>query len=246
MRLGLVLGAGTDGIGRAGVRALAAAGMRIAIHHRNEPAAAAALAAETGDGPVLAGDFTDPAAARQVVRDALALLGGLDVMVFCCATLLRRPLLETTDADWRMVHDINLAAAFAAGQEAARHMVHQGAGRIIFISSVNEFAPNPGLAAYAASKGGLRMLARVMALELAAHGITVNLVAPGTIETDLNRSALADPAWRAAKQALIPSRRIGTPGDIGGIVAFLASDAASYITGTTLVADGGLALGVQP
>jgi NAD(P)-dependent dehydrogenase (short-subunit alcohol dehydrogenase family) len=245
-RRALVLGAGTDGIGRAAVRALAAAGMRVAIHHRDEADAAAALAAETGGGPVLAGDFSHPETARRVVQDAAGGLGGLDVMVFCCARLLRKPLLETTDADWRLVHDINLAAAFAAGQQAARIMLARGAGRIVFVSSVNEFAPNAGLAAYAASKGGLRMLARVMALELAAHGITVNLVAPGTIETDLNRAALADPSWRAAKRKLIPAGRIGAPHDIGAVIAFLASDAASYVTGTTLVADGGLTLGVQP
>lgn len=196
------------------------------------------------------GDFSSPETARAVVRAAAARLGGLDVLVFCCARLLRRPFLETTDGDWRAVHDINLAAAFAVGQEAARLMLGQPSGgqggRIVFISSVNEFAPNAGLAAYAASKGGLKMLARVMALELAAHGITVNLVAPGTIETDLNRDALAEPSWRAAKEALIPARRIGTPSDIGGVVAFLASAAASYVTGATLVADGGLTLGVQP
>jgi NAD(P)-dependent dehydrogenase (short-subunit alcohol dehydrogenase family) len=245
-RRALVLGAGTDGIGRAAVRALAAAGLRVGIHHRDEPKEASALAAETRGGPVLEGDFADPAAARAVVREALARLGGLDVLVFCCARLLRRPFLDTTDAEWRAVHDINLAAAFAAGQEAARAMAGQGWGRIVFVSSVNEFAPNAGLCAYAASKGGLRMLARVMALELAPAGITVNLVAPGTIETDLNRAALADPQWRAAKRALIPVRRIGEPSDIGGIIAFLASDAASYVTGATLVADGGLSLGVQP
>ena len=242
----LVLGAGTNGIGRAAVQALFQAGFRLAIHHLDEAEAAASLAAETGGGPVFQGDFSSPETARAVVRDAATALGGLDVLVFCCARLLRRPFLETTDAEWRKVHEINLAAAFAAGQQAARLMLDQGRGRIVFISSVNEFAPNAGLAAYAASKGGLKMLARVMALELAPHGITVNLVAPGTIETDFNRAALADPAWRAAKQALIPARRIGTPSDIGGVVAFLASDAASYVTGATLVADGGLSLGVQP
>jgi NAD(P)-dependent dehydrogenase (short-subunit alcohol dehydrogenase family) len=241
----LVLGAGTDGIGRAAVRALAAAGWRVAIHHRAEPEAAAALAAEIGGGPVFAADFSDPNTARAVVRDAAAAMGGLRAMVFCCAVLHRAPFLETSDADWARVHQVNLAAAFAAGQEAARAMQASG-GRIVFVSSVNEFAPNAGLAAYAASKGGLKMLARVMALELAAHGITVNLVAPGTILTDFNRAALADAGWAAAKARLVPSGRIGEPRDIGGVIAFLCSDAAGYVTGTTLVADGGLTLGVQP
>jgi NAD(P)-dependent dehydrogenase (short-subunit alcohol dehydrogenase family) len=239
----LVLGAGTDGIGRAAARALAADGFRVAVHHRAEPEAAAALAAEL-DGKAFTGDFSDTAEARRVVRAAAA--EGLDALVFCCAVLHRAPFLDTTDADWARVQAVNLAAAFAAGQEAARAMLGRGAGRIVFVSSVNEFAPNAGLSAYAASKGGLKMLARCMALELAAENITVNLVAPGTIETDFNRGALSDAAWRAAKQALIPIGRIGQPGDIGGIIAFLCSDAAGYITGATLVADGGLTLGVQP
>jgi NAD(P)-dependent dehydrogenase (short-subunit alcohol dehydrogenase family) len=245
-RRALVMGAGTDGIGRGVVRALAAAGMRVGIHHRAEPEAAAALAAESGGGPVVQADIADPEAARAAVRDAAAALGGLDVLVFCCAVLLRKPFLETTDADWAQVHSVNLAGAFAAAQEAARLMLPQKFGRIVLVSSVNEFAPNAGLAAYAASKGGLKMLARVMALELAPHGITVNLVAPGTILTDLNRAAMANDDWRAAKQRLIPAGRLGAPADIGAVAAFLASDAAGYVTGATLVADGGLTLGVQP
>jgi NAD(P)-dependent dehydrogenase (short-subunit alcohol dehydrogenase family) len=241
-RRALVCGAGTDGIGRAAVRALAAAGMRVAIHHRAEAQAAAALAAETGGGPVFSGDFSTASEARRVVRDAAAALGGLDTLVFCCAVLLRKPFLETTDDEWARVHAVNLGAAFAAAQEAARVMKAEKFGRVVFVSSVNEFAPNVGLAAYAASKGGLKMLARTMALELAGHGITVNLIAPGTVETDFNRAALADPKWRARKQSLIPAGRIAEPRDIGGAIAFLCSDAASYITGATLTIDGGLTL----
>lgn len=240
------MGAGTDGIGRAAARALAGAGCRVVVHHRAEAEAAARLAAELGGPPPVAADISDPAQARAAVRAAVRALGGLDILVFCCAVLLRRPFLETTDAEWQSVQAVNLAGAFACAQEAARAMVPGGFGRIVLVSSVNEFAPNAGLAAYAASKGGMRMLARVMALELAAHGITVNLLAPGTVETDFNRAALAEPAWRAAKQALIPVGRIGQPPDIAAAIAFLASDAAGYITGASLVADGGLTLGVQP
>lgn len=245
-RRALVMGAGTDGIGRAAARALAAAGVRVCVHHRAEADSAAALAAELGGPPPVAADIADPQAARAAVRQAAASLGGLDILVFCCAVLLRRPFLETTDAEWQAVQAVNLAGAFACAQEAARAMVRNRFGRIVLVSSVNEFAPNAGLAAYAASKGGLKMLARVMALELAPHGITVNLLAPGTVETDFNRAALADPAWREAKQRLIPAGRIGQPPDIAAAIAFLASDAAGYVTGATLVADGGLTLGVQP
>jgi NAD(P)-dependent dehydrogenase (short-subunit alcohol dehydrogenase family) len=241
-RKALVCGAGTDGIGRGAVRALAAAGMLVAIHHRNEAEAASALAAETGGGPVLAGDFAQASEARRVVREAAAALGGLDTLVYCCAVLHRAPFLDTTDADFARVQAVNLAAAFACAQEAARRMVAEKFGRIVLVTSVNEFAPNAGLAAYAASKGGLRMLGRTMALELAKHGVTVNLIAPGTVETDFNRAALADPAWRAHKQGLVPAGRIAGPTDIAGAIAFLCSEAAGYITGASLVIDGGLTL----
>ncbi len=139
--------------------------MRVAIHHRNEAEAASALAAETGGGPVLAGDFAQASEARRVVKQAAAALGGLDTLVYCCAVLHRAPFLETTDADFARVQAVNLEAAFAASQEAARLMVAEKFGRIVLVTSVNEFAPNAGLAAYAASKGGLRMLGRTMALE---------------------------------------------------------------------------------
>ena len=138
---------------------------------------------------------------------------------------------------------MNLRGYFATGQEAARHMVARGAGgRIIMVSSVNQVTVNPGLAHYVATKGGVMQLARAMALELAPAGVTVNLIAPGTIETDLNRQALADPATRQARLARIPMRRLGQPEDVAGAAVFLASDAASYVTGATITIDGGLTL----
>jgi NAD(P)-dependent dehydrogenase (short-subunit alcohol dehydrogenase family) len=115
-------------------------------------------------------------------------------------------------------------------------------GRIIMVSSVNQHHPTPGLAHYVASKGGVMMLARAMALELAEHGITVNLIAPGTVRTDLNRASFDDAAFTQAKLALIPMRRIAEPVDVAGAAVFLASDAASYITGSTITIDGGLTL----
>jgi NAD(P)-dependent dehydrogenase (short-subunit alcohol dehydrogenase family) len=243
----LVTGAGTEGIGRAAARMLAAAGARVAIHHLAEPEAAESLAAETG-GPALQADLGDAAAAADLAHRAAAALGGLDILVSNAGMLLRKPLAETTDAEFARVHAVNLSGAFALAREAAGLMRAGGqGGRIIFTSSVNQWMPNPGLVAYGSAKGGLMQLARQMALELAAEGITVNLVAPGTIETDFNRAARADPGWHAAKLALIPANRTGTPRDAAGAILFLASDLASYVTGSTIVVDGGLSLmGMRP
>lgn len=239
-RRALVTGAGSDGIGRATARLLAQAGARVAVHHLDQKEAAAALAAETG-GPALAADLADPAAAAELVARAVAALGGLDILVGNAAVLLRLPAIETSDADFARVIDINLRAGFALARAARPHMAR--GGRIVFVSSVNQWMPNPGLAAYAASKGGLAAMARTLALEWAVDGITVNLVAPGTVETDFNAAArAADPGWRAAKLALIPAGRTGRPEDVAGAILFLASDLAAYVTGTTLTVDGGLSL----
>lgn len=245
-RNALVTGTGTDGIGRAIVRALAHDGANIALHHHHQPDAAASLAAEIAalgrTTTTIDADFATPEAARATLHAATTAIGPIDILVCTAAILLRKPALEITDADWTRVATINLHSTFAIAQEAARAMLPRGWGRIVIVSSVNQWTPNPGLAAYAASKAGLMQMARTLALELAPTGITVNLIAPGTIETDLNRTALADPAWRAAKLDLIPMRRIGRPEDVAAAARFLASDAANYITGTTITVDGGLEL----
>jgi NAD(P)-dependent dehydrogenase (short-subunit alcohol dehydrogenase family) len=245
-RRALVTGAGSDGIGRAIALALAQAGADVAIHHFGQHDAAAALVAEIAAlgrrAVAREGDFADIAAARGVARAAIAALGGIDILACTAAVLLRKPALETTDADWARVQTINLHAGFAIAQEAARDMVPRGWGRIVLVSSVNQWTPNSGLVAYAAGKAGMMQMARVLALELAPTGVTVNLIAPGTIETDFNRAALADPAWRQAKLDLIPMRRIGRPQDVAQAALFLAGDGAAYVTGSTITVDGGLEL----
>jgi NAD(P)-dependent dehydrogenase (short-subunit alcohol dehydrogenase family) len=238
-RRALVTGAGTAGIGRAAARLLAQAGARVAIHHLAEPEAAAELAAETG-GPVLQADFADTAVAASLPHRAAEAMGGLDILVANAGALLRKPVAETTDAEFAQIHAVNLHAGFALAREAAGLMRH--GGRIVFTSSVNQWMPNPGLVAYGSSKAGIGGLARQMALELAASGITVNVVAPGTIETDLNRAAREDPSWRDRKLALIPAGRTGAPEDVAGAILFLCSDLAAYVTGVALTVDGGLSL----
>lgn len=246
-RRALVTGAGTRGMGRAIAEALGAEGADLAVHYYGDGAVARELVDRlraSGRRAVdLAADLGDPTAARALVRRAIDALGGLDVVVCCAATLSRVPFLDLTDAEWDRVHAVNLHGYFAVGQEAARHMVERGGGgRIVMVSSVNQVTVNRGIAHYVATKGGVMQLAKAMALELAPQGITVNLIAPGTIETDLNRAFLADPENRRAKLGLIPMERIGRPEDVAGAAVFLASDAAAYVTGATIVVDGGLTL----
>ena len=246
-RRALVTGAGTRGIGRAIAEALGAEGADVAVHYYGDGAVARELVDRlraSGRRAVdLEADLGDPTAARALVRRAIDALGSLDVVVCCAATLSRMPFLDLTDAEWDRVHAVNLRGYFAVGQEAARHMVERGGGgRIIMVSSVNQVTVNRGIAHYVATKGGVMQLAKAMALELAPTGVTVNLIAPGTIETDLNRAFLADPENRRAKLGLIPMERIGRPEDVAGAAVFLASDAAAYVTGATIVVDGGLTL----
>ena len=243
----LVTGTDSLGMGRAVALALAEAGVDLALHWYRDRDRAEELADRVrglGRRAVLAeADLGDPAAARRVVRDAHAALGGLAMAVCNAGMIQRKPFLEITDEDWDRVHAVNLRGSFAVAQEAARGMVAADAGgRIVMISSVNQAHANPDIAHYVASKGGIMMLARAMALELAEHGITVNLVAPGTIETDINRHMLADPAFRARKLAGVPLRRAGTPEDVAGAVLYLLGAEASYVTGATITVDGGLTI----
>ena len=243
----LVTGAGSRGIGGAIAEALGREGADVAVHYYGDGGVAGELVerlrASGRRAVALPADLGEPAQARALVRGAIDELGGLDVVVCCAAVLSRIPFLDLTDAEWDRVHAVNLRGYFAVGQEAARHMVaRKTGGRIIMVSSVNQVTVNRGIAHYVATKGGVMQLAKTMALELAPAGVTVNLIAPGTIETDLNRGFLAHPENRQAKLGLIPMDRIGRPEDIAGAAVYLASDAAAYVTGATIVVDGGLTL----
>src|SRR5258708_3735552 len=197
-RTALVTGAGTIGIGRAIGLGLAAAGAEICFHYFGPGTVAEAAARQAGGRSMALGaDLSLADAGRRLVADTTAAFGRLDALVYCAGTLRRTPILKVADAEWDYLHAVNLKGAFTTAQAAARHMVARGGGgRIVIVSSVNQATVNRGLVHYAATKGGLMQLAKGLALELAEHGITVNLIAPGTIETDLNRAVLTDPAER--------------------------------------------------
>lgn len=243
----IVTGAGSDGLGRAIALALAQEGADVAVLYRRSVEGAAQVAAaitELGREAIsVQADLANVTATRQTVREVIGHFGGIDILVNNAAVITRTPFLELKDEEWDQIHAVNLRGSFACAQEAARAMVSRDrGGRIIMISSVNQQIVTPDQAHYCAAKGGVMQLARAMAVELAQHGITVNLIAPGTIETDFNRHLLSDPTFRATRERPVPMGRLGQPTDIVGAAVFLASDESAYVTGASIVVDGGLSL----
>ena len=243
-RVALVTGA-AQGIGLGIALRLAQEGAAVALNvHRDDQrardaqqqVAAAGVACE-----VFVADVQDTGALPTLIRDVATKLGRLDILVNNAGIEKHAGVLDVREEDFDAVLAINLKAPFFLAQAFAAHVRQAGGGgRIVNISSVHEDLPFPHFAPYCASKGGLRMAMRTMALELAPLGITVNNVAPGAIRTPINEALLHDAAKLAALQAQIPAGRMGEPADVAGAVAFLACDDAAYITGASLVVDGGL------
>jgi NAD(P)-dependent dehydrogenase (short-subunit alcohol dehydrogenase family) len=154
----------------------------------------------------------------------------------------RRPVLDTPDEVWERIIAINLSSGFWLGQAAGAAMVANGHGRIVYLSSVSALLAHKDHSPYAASKGGINQLMRVMAREWAPHGVTVNAIAPGYIETGLTAAYLAKPGMRQSMEALVPAGRLGTPGDLTGPALFLCSDRSAFVTGQVLFIDGGRTL----
>ncbi len=243
-RVGIVTGS-DSGIGQESAVALAEAGFDVGITYHSDKAGAE----ETLERVIAAGrraemrklDLSDARAGASVIDELADALGGVYVLVNNSGTGADAPFLELELEAWRRDLEVNLTGAFVCAQAAARRMVAAGAGgRVINVTSVHEHVPLSGAAAYCAAKGGLGLLTKVMALELADHGITVNAIAPGEIATEMTGAEDADPT--TVKRPGLPLGRPGHAQEIAKLVAWLASDAASYATGSSFVVDGGLML----
>ena len=244
MPVAIVTGA-DSGIGKATAVELAERGFDVGITWLGDEEGARDTATEVeeqGRRPALReADFSDPEEGAAAVRDLADELGGIDVLVNNAGTMSEDPALEVGLSAWQRVLNVDLTAAFCAAQEAARRMIAAGrGGRIVNVTSVHEHVPLEHQAPYVAAKHGLGGLTKVMALELAEHGITVNAVAPGEIATAMTGNEEADP--QTINRPWIPAGRPGGAREIASVIAFLASDEASYVTGQSLVADGGLLL----
>jgi glucose 1-dehydrogenase len=237
---------GSDsGIGRAIALELARQGAAVTInYHKNADAAdEVKKEIESGGGKaqIIQADVSSVADLQKLVDGTVAAFGKLDVLVNNAGMETRTSTLETTEHQFDMVIGIDLKSAFFGVQLAAKQMIAQGGGgRIINISSIHEDWPMPGNAPYCLAKGGVRMLTRTAGVELAPHGITVVGVAPGAVHTPIDEVTLSDPAAKAKLEAAIPLGRVAEPTEIANLVAFLASDGASYGTATTYVVDGGM------
>ena len=227
---------------------LARAGTSIVIDYVADPAAAEALEREIvslGDQAIgFEADVSRIDDLERLVDAAVTKFGRLDIMVNNAGVETRTSVLETTEAQYDKVLAINLKSAFFGIQLAARQMIKQGGGgRIVNVTSVHEDWPMPGNTAYCVAKGGMRMLTRTAGVELAPHGVLVVGVGPGAVATPINLTTMHDPALMAKLDAAIPLGRMAQPEEIANVVVFLAGDGASYLTATTIFADGGMMQG---
>ncbi len=254
-KVALVTGS-SQGIGQGVVLRLAQAGAKVVINYRSHPEGAeetlAKVAAIGGQchmaqcpnssqGYTIKADLGSVTEIRQLIEESIAHFGQLDILVNNAGIEKHAAFWDVTEADYDAVMNVNLKGVFFATQTFVQHLIAtQRTGKIINISSVHEELPFPNFTAYCASKGGMKMLTRNLAIELGPLGITINNVAPGAIETPINTKLLNDPAKLGALLKNIPLGRLGQPGDVAALVAFLASSDADYVTGTTFFVDGGL------
>jgi len=243
-RIALVTGA-SSGIGEAIALGFAREGADVIVHYRTRKMEAEEIAEEIrGMGRrahVVQADIVNAAQVSRMMEEA-ATLGPLSIVVCNAGAHRRVPFLEIDEAMWDWVLDTDIKGPFLVGQAAARQMVQSGSGSIIMTSSVSAHSAQPELVHYQAAKAGVAMLVRGMALELALHGIRVNAIAPGLVETNLTTRIFQTPDVLASRVRRIPLGRAGQPEDMVGAAIFLASDDSAWMTGTTVTVDGGFSI----
>jgi glucose 1-dehydrogenase len=243
-KIALVTGS-SQGIGRAIAVRFAQEGADVVINYNRTPGGAQEALREIEvagrRGLIVQADLSVTAEVRQLIATAVEHFGRLDILVNNAGIETHAPFWQVTEADYDRVLNVNLKGVFFATQAIVQHlMTTKRPGKIVNISSVHEELPFPNFAAYCASKGGLKMLTRNLAVELGQFGITINSIAPGAIETPINTKLLNDPQKLGALLAQIPLARLGKPQDVAGLAVFLASSDADYVTGSTYFVDGGL------
>jgi glucose 1-dehydrogenase len=244
----VVVTGGNSGIGEAIVLAAAAEGASIVIDYVVHPEEAGELVqkieSSAGKAVGVDADVSKLDDLQKLVQTAVDSFGRLDAFVNNAGIETRTSILDTTEADYEKVMEVNLKSAFFGTQVAAKQFIAQGdGGLVVNVSSVHEEWPMPGNVAYCVSKGGMRMLARTAGVELGPHGVRVVNVGPGAVETPINASTLSDPARLNALDAAIPIGRLAQPSEIADVVVFLLSGKAAYLTSTTVFVDGGIMQG---
>lgn len=245
---------GNSGIGAAVAQSLATAGARVVVNYVSAADKAAEIVEKIhgggGEAWAVRADVSDESQVGDMFKQVIDKWGSIDILVNNAGLQRDAHLIDMSLEDWNFVLKVNLTGQFLCAREAAREFLRRGvvpeissaAGKIICMSSVHERIPWAGHANYAASKGGIAMLMKTMAQELAQYRVRVNSIAPGAIRTPINRSAWDTPAEEAKLIELIPYGRVGDPPDIGTVAVWLASDAADYVTGATIYVDGGMTL----
>jgi glucose 1-dehydrogenase len=241
---------GDQGIGRAIAERLAKEGADVALCYRSNKKGADEVVAELQKmgrkAAAMQADVGKVADGQRFISEAVAQLGRVDILVNNAGLERRADFWDVTEQDYDLVLDVNLKGPFFVTQAFVKHRMQvKAGGKVINISSVHEELPFPHFASYCASKGGLKMMTRNLSIELAPLGITINSIAPGAIETPINKNLLNDPAKLKPLLENIPLNRLGKPEDVAGVAAFLASSDADYMTGTTTLIDGGLTWNYQ-